>query len=196
MTVDEWLEANVSEGGEAVRSAMRRVISNVESRGGEAYVTDKKTQVGLRLPATTEAGSVVALEIKPDPASICLPLGWLQSASPFDDELARGNVHADLTSIVGELSSDNLRGFANFPADRLVDDETAEKFDRFLAKLSGVLASGELPAEKTSEAIAIEPKTVALSMFEDADPSPKRKLVKSGMLVALGTLALRALGRR
>lgn len=200
MTVDEWLEANIAPAEAAELAAVRRVIGEAERHGGEAYVTEKKTQVGLRFPATTEAGSVVALEVKADPAVICLPLAWLRSAPPFEEEEARQTLLDELTGIVGEASSSNLRGYASFPAERLTDGETAAAFDGFVGRLSRSLTAGTLVAEgeppTDGEARHEEVERHGVVFSDTSSTKLKRPFLVGSMLVAAGTLALRALGKK
>ncbi|MBB4658331.1 hypothetical protein [Parvularcula dongshanensis] len=169
MTVQEWIEANVTPSGEASARIMRDVLAKADALGGEAYVTPNGRQLGVRLPAETSKGSVVALELKSEPARICLPLRWIQSAPAYQEEDARQGLRDELSAVVGDLSTEGVTGYPDFPAEALEDAQTKERFGAWLEGMAATLKGAESPAAEPS---AEAPETPAVAPATQSPPEP------------------------
>jgi hypothetical protein len=133
ITRDEWIEKHIVPLGADKVAAAQIFIEMMDMIGGQSAVTS--TQGSVLAEFQTPAGPLYPFGVVYySRGAIQFNLGYLASRA-FKNETDRHGLYDRLVSIVGPLSTTNLRGFPGFPLIKLNDPSVRAAFEEFTRKL-------------------------------------------------------------
>ncbi|KUR73986.1 hypothetical protein [Novosphingobium sp. Fuku2-ISO-50] len=140
LSIEEWLQKQISPSGADAMKGARAYIAMIEALGGKADLANAQGSI-IAVFAGANGKFVYPLHLWGHDTNISLSLRWLKNAPALQDEAVRRVWFERLKEIVGDLSTSNLAGFPAFSVSVLANCEKSEQLQRFLADLVAVLQS-------------------------------------------------------